>query len=113
MDHRSVLRLTKYINKGTLRLLAVLGMVMAGCIAVTTCLGAVLMVRQLQLISAQRKALPTLRKAAEVYLRNNAPEELPAQKRRKAFTFPKATPDIVMAALEDKLDDLDDPEAWE
>ena len=94
MDRHSVLRLTKYLNKGTLRLLAAVGMVTAGCVAVTTCLGAVLMVRQLQLISAQRKALPVLRRAAEVYLRNNAPEELPAQ-RRKGFLFPKAAEEAV------------------
>lgn len=33
MDRRSVLRVTRYVNKGTLRLLAAVGMVTAGCIA--------------------------------------------------------------------------------
>lgn len=108
MDHRSVLRVTKYLNKGTLRLLAAVGMVTAGCVAVTSCLGAVLIVRQLRLISAQRKALPVLQRAAEVYLAKNAPEEKPAQGRRKVFLFPKAAPDIADEADPEADGDEDD-----
>lgn len=100
MDHRSVLRVTKYVNKGTLRLLATAGVVTAACVAVTSCLGAVLIVRQLRLISAQRKALPVLQKAAEAYLAKNAPEELPNQGRRKVFRFPKATAEVETAEIE-------------
>lgn len=75
MEHRAVVRITphitRYINKRTLRLLAALGAVTAGSVAVTSCLGAVLMVRQLRLIAEERKALPVLRRAAEVYLEKN------------------------------------------
>lgn len=108
MDHRSVLRVTKYVNKGTLRLLAIAGMVTAACVAVTSCLGAVLIVRQLRLISAQRKALPVLQKAAEAYLAKNAPEELPDGGRRKVFRFPKAVPDAAAVEADPEADQDED-----
>ena len=79
----------RLVNRRTLRLLAVLGTVLTVCTAVMSALGALLMVRQLQLVSAQRKALPVLQKAAETYLRKNAPEEPPRAKQR-LFRFPGA-----------------------
>ncbi len=78
-------RAGKLVNRRTLRFLALAGTVLTVCTAVMSALGALLMVRQLQLVSAQRKALPVLQKAAEVYLRKNAPEELPQRKKRLLF----------------------------
>ena len=106
MDHRSVLRVTRYINKRTLRLLAALGVVTAGCIAVISCLGAVLMVRQLRLISAQRKALPVLQRAAEVYLEKNGENV----GRKKSFFHPKATTDIAVVPLDEEAEESENRE---
>lgn len=106
MDHRSVLRMTRYINKKTLHLLAALGVVTAGCIAVISCLGAVLMVRQLRLISAQRKALPVLQRAAEVYLEKNG-EKVGKKKR---FLHPKATADITVVPQDEEPEESEDRE---
>ncbi len=83
-------RAGKLVNRRTLRFLTILGTALAVCTAVMSALGALLMVRQLQLISAQKKALPMLQKAAEVYLEKNAPERLP---RKKKFLFPTVKSD--------------------
>ena len=89
MTKRQMIRQAgRLMNGRTLRLLAALGTVMAVCAAVMSALGAMLVVRQLQLISAQRKALPVMRRAAEVYLEKNAPQEVPLRKKR--FLFPIA-----------------------
>ena len=86
--------LAKLASRRTLRLLGILGTVMAVCAAVVSALGALLMVRQLQLVSAQKKALPVLQRAAQVYLDQNAPQEEPAA--RGLFRHRKA-PDPVPA----------------
>ena len=91
-----VRRAGRLINRRTLRLLTVLGTVLAVCTAVMSALGALLMVRQLQLISAQKKTLPVLRSAAEVYLEKNAPERLP---RKKRFFLPAAKNDRFVIRL--------------
>ena len=49
-NHRAVRRAVKLVNKRTLKFLAFLGTVMAVCAAVMSALGALLMVRQLQLV---------------------------------------------------------------
>lgn len=104
MDHRfAPRRVTRYINKRTLRLLTALGMVMAASVAVISCLGAVLMVRQLRLISAQRKALPVLQRAAEVYLEKNGEKV----DRKKRFLRPKAAEDTTAAPSEEDAEDLE------
>ena len=55
MTKRQMIRQAgRLVNKRTLRLFALLGTVTAVCAAVMSALGALLMVRQLQLISAQR-----------------------------------------------------------
>lgn len=102
MSHRYVLRAAKHINKDTLRLLTVLGMVMAVCAAVMSFLGALLMFRQLRLISAQRKALPVIQRAAQLYLDQNAPAETPAQRRRKFFRFPRVKKEPVVVEVEEE-----------
>lgn len=83
------IRPSHLLNKRTLKLLTVLGTVAAVCTAVVSALGALLMVRQLQLISLQRRTLPVLRQAAQLYLEKNAPEAAP-ETRRKRFLFPLA-----------------------
>lgn len=98
MSPHRILRASRHINKRTLHLLAILGAALAVCAAVMSLLGALLMVRQLQLVSAQKKALPVLQRAAQLYLDQNAPEETPAQRRRKFFLFPGKKPDA--AAME-------------
>jgi len=92
IDHR-VLRAAKHLNKDTLRLAAVLGGILAACAAVMSFLGALLMIRQLQLVSAQRKALPVLQQAAQLYLDQNGSVEAPVRRRRKLFRFPEVKQD--------------------
>lgn len=99
MTRPRVLHAAKYVNKNTLRLLTVLGGVMAACAAVMSFLGALLMIRQLQLVSAQKKALPVLQRAAQLYLDRNAPGDAPVQRRRKVFRFPEAQTDEVEVDL--------------
>lgn len=95
MNHRALLYAAKHINKRTLHLLAAAGAVLAACAAVMSFLGALLMIRQLQLVSAQKKALPVLQRAAQLYLDQNAPEETPARRRRKFFRLPRLRRDRV------------------
>lgn len=82
------IRPSYFLNRRTLKLLTVLGTVAAVCTAVISALGALLMVRQLQLISLQRRTLPVLRQAAQLYLDQNAPEPAP-NPRRRSFLFPR------------------------
>ena len=67
-------RAGKLINRRALRFLALVGTVLTVCTAVMSALGALLMVRQLQLVSAQRKAVPVLKNPGVVYLGKIAPE---------------------------------------
>ena len=69
---------TKLLNRRTLRMLSILAAVAAVCTAVMSALGALLMVRQLQLVALQRRTLPVLRQAAQLYLDQNAPAPGPA-----------------------------------
>ena len=69
---------TKLLNRRTLRMLTILAAVAAVCTAVMSALGALLMVRQLQLVALQRRTLPVLRQAAQLYLDQNAPASVPA-----------------------------------
>ena len=78
---------TKLLNRRTLRMLSILAAVAAICTAVMSALGALLMVRQLQLVALQRRTLPVLRQAAQLYLDQNAPAPVPAP-RRKWFRLP-------------------------
>ena len=78
---------TKLLNRRTLRMLSILAAVAAVCTAVMSALGALLMVRQLQLVALQRRTLPVLRQAAQLYLDQNAPASVPAP-RRKWFRLP-------------------------
>ena len=49
----------------------------------------VMMVRQLQLVSAQRKALPVLQEAAQLYLEKNAPVKSTPAARKKKLLHPE------------------------
>ena len=89
VTHHAARHAVKLVNKRTLKFLAVLGTVMAVCTAVMSALGALLMVRQLQLVSAQRKALPVLQEAAQLYLEKNAPERKVPAPRKKKFLRPE------------------------
>lgn len=79
----------RLLNRRTLKLLTFLGTVTAVCAAILSALGALLMVRQLQLVALQRRTLPVLRQAAQLYLEQNAPEAAPVT-RRRLFLFPRA-----------------------
>lgn len=88
-NHRAARRAVKLVNKRPLKFLAFLGTVMAVCAAVMSALGALLMVRQLQLVSAQRKALPVLQEAAQLYLEKNAPAKSTPAARKKKLLHPE------------------------
>ena len=88
-NHHAARRAVKLVNKRTLKFLAFLGTVMAVCAAVMSALGALLMVRQLQLVSAQRKALPVLQEAAQLYLEKNAPVKSTPAARKKKLLHPE------------------------
>ena len=92
----------KHLNKRTLRLIGFAAGAVAGCAAVMSFLGAMLMIRQLQLVSAQKKALPVIQRAAQLYLDQNGGSETPAQRRRKVFRFPRSGDAAVPEAEEPK-----------
>lgn len=93
---------TKLLNRRTLRMLTILAAVAAVCTAVMSALGALLMVRQLQLVALQRRTLPVLRQAAQLYLDQNAPAPVPAP-RRKWFRLPQAKAAEVPVPAEEPL----------
>lgn len=92
----------KLLNRRTLRMLSILAAVAAVCTAVMSALGALLMVRQLQLVALQRRTLPVLRQAAQLYLDQNAPASVPAP-RRKWFRLPQAKAAEVPVPAEEPL----------
>ena len=76
-------QLAKVVNKRTLKLLSLIGALLAAAAAVVSALGALLVVKQLRLAEEQRKALPVLRRAAELYIEQNEPEaEKPSRRPR-------------------------------
>lgn len=104
MTKRQMIRQAgRLVNKRTLRLFALLGTVTVVCAAVMSALGALLMVRQLQLISAQRKALPVMRRAAEVYLEKNAPEAVSTH-RKKPFFLPRPKAQKAQSTAEEETE---------
>lgn len=88
MTNRFRIRPSSLFDERTIKLLTVLGAVVLACTAISSALHALLAARQLQLISLQRKTLPVLRQAAQLYLDQNAPETTSAT-RRKLFLFPR------------------------
>lgn len=92
MKQQLVRRAARLLDRRTLRFFAILGTVLAVCSAIVSALGAVLLVRQLQLVALQRKTLPILRDAAQLYLEKNGVEKAtPSRKKRLLFPRAKAT----------------------
>lgn len=99
--YQLALRAGKLLNRRTLRFFAILGTVMAVCTAILSALGAVLVVRQLRLVSLQRKTLPVLRDAAQLYLeKNGGVKSAAGRKKRLFFSRAKKEPEPVESQKE-------------
>ena len=70
-NHLALHTAAKHLNKRTLRYIGFAAGAVAGCAAVISFLGTMLMLRQLQLVAAQKRALPVIQRAAQLYLDQN------------------------------------------
>ena len=89
-------QLAKVVNKRTLKLLSLAAVAITAATAVISALGALLVVKQLRLVDEQQKTLPVLKRAAELYIRQNEPEaETPSKhlRRRQETPLEKPAPD--------------------
>ncbi|MCI9194177.1 MAG: hypothetical protein HFF14_01215 [Angelakisella sp.] len=110
-NHLALHTAAKHLNKHTLRYIGFAAGAVAGCAAVISFLGTMLMLRQLQLVAAQKRALPVIQRAAQLYLDQNGQGDIPAR-RRKAFRFPRRQDSCFSLEVE-PLEELDTEDTTE